>query len=255
MLILISPAKTLDYSVDIPDVEVTNISFPKESLALVKGLKKLNAKKIQELMHVSPKLAQLNFERFQQYQFPFTNDEAKPALLVFKGEVFHGINVESFSVDDLQYTQDHLRILSGLYGVLRPLDAIMPYRLEMGTKYTTKKFKHLYDFWGQKINQSVQGSLDNQGDQVLINLASNEYYKAVKANKIKGDIITPQFKDFKNDQYKMISFFAKKARGLMTQYILKNRIQNPEELKLFDLEGYSFNDRLTEGNQWVFTRG
>jgi len=255
MLILISPAKTLDYSVEVPNISPTQIPFPKETMELIKGLKKLKTKDIQSLMGVSPKLAQLNFERFQQFNYPFDKNEVKPALFVFKGEVFVGINVEAFSVDDLTYAQDHLRILSGLYGVLRPLDAIFPYRLEMGTKYSTAKFKHLYDFWGMKIHNEVQKALDEQGDKVLINLASNEYYKSVKANKLDAEIITPQFKDFKNGQYKMISFFAKKARGLMTNFILKNRISNPEELKLFNMEGYEFNAQLTEGNNWVFTRG
>jgi len=255
MLILISPAKTLDYSISVLDIKPTAISFPKESLELIKGLKKLKAKDLQDLMGISPKLGQLNFERFQQYEFPFKEEEAKPALLVFKGEVFVGINAENFSVEDMNYAQDHLRILSGLYGVLRPMDAILPYRLEMGTKYSTKKFKHLYDFWGMKIHKVIQDLLDAQEEKVLINLASNEYYKSVKANKLDARIITPQFKDFKNGQYKMISFFAKKARGLMTNFILKNRISNPDELKLFNREGYEYNDRLTEGDNWVFTRG
>ena len=255
MLILISPAKTLDYSIKVPKISSSDILFPKESLDLANSLRRLKPKDLQELMGISPKLAQLNFERFQQYEFPFKKEEVKPALLVFKGEVFVGINVESFSEEDLVYSQDHLRILSGLYGVLRPLDAIMPYRLEMGTKYTTKKFKHLYDFWNMKIHNAVQMALDKQGDQVLINLASNEYYKSVKSAKLKAEIITPQFKDFKNGQYKMISFYANKARGLMTNFILKNQIQNPEELKLFNMEGYEYNDRLSNENDWVFTRG
>ena len=255
MLILISPAKTLDYSVSVPDIKATKIQFPKESLELINGLKKLNSKGVQELMNISPKLAQLNFERFQEYNYPFDNEKIKPALLVFKGEVFVGINAVNFSVDDLYYAQNHLRILSGLYGLLRPMDSILPYRLEMGTKYSTKKHKHLYDFWGMKINEAVQDELNKQRDKVLINLASNEYYKSVKAAKLDAEIITPQFKDYKNGEYKMISFFAKKARGLMTNFILKNRIQNPEELKLFNMEGYEFNHQLTEGNKWVFTRG
>ena len=222
---------------------------------LVKGLKKLSANDLQELMGVSQKLARLNFERFQQFKYPFGEEEVKPALLVFKGEVFVGINAASFSKDDLYFAQEHLRILSGLYGLLRPLDNIFPYRLEMGTRWQTDKFKHLYDFWGDKINAVIQQSLDKQGDNILINLASNEYFKAVKANKLNARIITPQFKDFKNGQYKMISFFAKKARGLMTNFIIRNRISNPDELKLFDMEGYRFNDPLSEGDNWVFTRG
>jgi len=254
MLILISPAKTLDFSISVPKLDYSDIQFPKESLQLVKGLKKLKVKDIQDLMGISPKLAQLNFERFQEFDFPFKEDMAKPALLVFKGEVFVGINAAEFTADDLIYAQEHLRILSGLYGVLRPLDRILPYRLEMGTKYEGKGFNNLYEFWGTKIHDEIQNLLDNQ-DKVLINLASNEYYKSVKANKLDARIITPQFKDFKNGQYKMISFFAKKARGLMTNFILKNRISNPDELKLFDMEGYEYNAQLSEGDNWVFTRG
>ena len=255
MLILISPAKTLDYSVDIPNIETTAIPFPKESLDLVNHLKKLKVKDIQSLMGISPKLAQLNFERFQEYKEPSDKEDVKPSIFVFKGDVFQGINIDSYNLDDLLYMQDHLRILSGLYGVLRPLDAILPYRLEMGTKLETKKFKHLYDFWGDKIHNKVSNDLAEQGDRIIVNLASNEYYKSVKAKNLNAEIITPQFKDFKNGQYKMISFFAKKARGLMTSYIMKNRIENPNELKLFDMDGYSYNDQLTEGNNWVFTRG
>ena len=255
MLIVISPAKTLDYSVEVPDIETTEISFPEETLELVKGLKKLSANDLQELMGISRKLAQLNFERFQQFEYPFRKEEVKPALLVFKGEVFVGINAASFTKDDLSFAQEHLRILSGLYGLLRPLDNIFPYRLEMGTRWQTDRFKHLYDFWGDKINAAVEKSLAAQGDNVLINLASNEYFKSVKASKLDARIITPQFKDFKNGQYKMISFFAKKARGLMTNFIIRNRISNPDELKLFDMEGYQFNDLLSEGDNWVFTRG
>jgi len=255
MLILISPAKTLDFSVSTPDIKTTLISFPEETSTLVEGLKKLKPKDFQNLMGISPKLGQLNFERFQQYKYPFSKEEAKAALLVFKGEVFVGINAQSFSKDDLNYAQEHLRILSGLYGLLRPLDAILPYRLEMGTKYSTEKFKHLYDFWGMKIHNEVQKLLNTQEEKVLINLASNEYFKSVKASKLDARIITPQFKDYKNGQYKMISFYAKKARGLMTNFILKNRISNPEELKLFNMESYEYNDRLSEGDQWVFTRG
>ena len=256
MLILISPAKTLDYSVQVPnELTTTGIAFAEEAQVLAGGLKKMNAKQIQDLMGISSKLAQLNFERFQQWQYPFPEEEVKPALLVFKGEVFVGINAAAFDVGDLNYAQEHLRILSGLYGLLRPLDNILPYRLEMGTRYKTGKFKHLYDFWGDKIHNAVQQILDKQGDKVLINLASNEYFKSVKAQKLDARIITPQFKDFKNGRYKMISFFAKKARGLMTNFILKNRIENPDELKLFDREGYEYNDRLSEGDNWVFTRG
>jgi cytoplasmic iron level regulating protein YaaA (DUF328/UPF0246 family) len=185
---------------------------------------------------------------------PFDPKQTKPALLVFSGDVYQGMEPTSFSVADLEYAQHKLVILSGFYGLLRPLDGILPYRLEMGTHLKIRNHPHLYSFWGNKLLKKIQSAIDEQGDNVLINLASNEYFKAANASKLKARIITPVFKEYKDGSYSMVSFYAKRARGLMSAYILKNRIQNPEEIKLFDLEGYQYNDLLTKGEQWVFTR-
>ena len=206
-------------------------------------------------MQLSPKLAQLNYERFQSMVIPFEHGVAKPALLVFNGDVYQGMGLDTFSIDDLNYAQQKLRILSGFYGLLRPLDGILPYRLEMGTSLKVKQHKNLYEFWGDKIKKNLQRDFDMDAQQVLINLASNEYFKAVNAHQLKARIITPIFKDYKNGNYKIISFYAKKARGMMSAYILKNRIDNPEEIKLFDQDNYLYNDLLSKGDEWVFTRG
>jgi cytoplasmic iron level regulating protein YaaA (DUF328/UPF0246 family) len=254
MLIVISPAKSIDVDVQVPEMEFSEISFPKEASSLVSKLKKKNPSQLADLLKVSPALSELNVNRFQRWEFPFVGEDAKPSLMVFKGDVFQGMDVPSFDVADLQYTQDHLLILSGLYGVLKPLDVILPYRLEMGTKWAFNKNKNLYDFWGNKIHNKVQQELDSQCDDVLINLASNEYFKAVKSKNLKARIITPEFKEYKDGKYKMISFFAKKARGMMSAYILKNKIGNPDEIKLFAEDGYLYNEQLSEGDKWVFTR-
>jgi len=205
-------------------------------------------------MGISPKLAQLNFERFINWQLPFSTDNAKQALLAFKGDVYTGLDAYSLNEDELQTAQNDLRILSGLYGVLKPLDLIQAYRLEMGKKLQTKKGNNLYEFWGDKITKEINKSLIAKNDKYLINLASNEYFKAVVKKKVKAEIITPVFKDFKNGQYKVISFFAKKARGLMTRFIIQNKITDPEHLKAFNSEGYNFNPQLSKNTELVFTR-
>ena len=255
MLIIISPAKTLDYETPVSIQGESEAPFLKESTQLMKELKKLSPKDISELMKVSNKIAYLNHDRFAQWQLPFPENTTRQALLAFKGEVFNGIDAYSFSQEDMDYAQSHLRMLSGLYGLLRPMDMIMPYRLEMGTKLLGKNYKNLYEFWGHKINKKIQESLEEQKEKVLINLASNEYYKSVKAKDINARIITPVFKEAKGDGYKVIAIFAKKARGLMSRYIIKNRLETPEGLKLFDAAGYYFNDALSNDNEYVFTRG
>lgn len=254
MLILISPAKTIDTEVDTRNLPHTDIVFPKEAQSLVNKLKVKSPKQISKLMTVSPKLAELNTLRFQEWKLPFEGPEAKQALLVFKGEVYQGMNTDDFKEEDFMYAQDHLGILSGLYGYLRPLDKILPYRLEMGTKWSFNKHKNVYSFWGTKIQKQVVSQLKAQGDTILINLASNEYYKAVNSRDIKAQIITPEFKDFQNGKYKTISFFAKKARGKMTSFILKNRIENPEELKSYTVDGYLYSSELSTEKSYVFTR-
>ena len=255
MLIIISPAKTLDYKTSISIQGETEAPFLKESEKLIKVLKKLNPNDISELMKVSSKIAYLNHDRFAQWQLPFPTGTTRQALLAFKGEVFNGLDAYSFSQEEMDYAQEHLRMLSGLYGVLRPLDVMMPYRLEMGTKLAQGKNKNLYEFWGDKITKNIQESLNEQKQKVLVNLASNEYYKSVKASKIKARIITPIFKEAKGDQYKVIAIFAKKARGLMSRYIIKNRIEEPEEIKLFNKAGYFYNETLSTENEFIFTRG
>ncbi|MFP4471928.1 MAG: YaaA family protein, partial [Bacteroidales bacterium] len=177
------------------------------------------------------------------------------ALLVFKGEVFNGLKADSLTEDDLLYAQDHLRILSGFYGVLRPLDLMQPYRLEIGTNLKNKRGKNLYEFWGDKITKAIGEALDASGSRVLINLASNEYFKSIDTKKLDAEIITPAFKDSKDGTYKFITLYGKNARGMMTRFILKNRPEDAESLKLFDEDGYFYNEQLSKENKWVFTRG
>ncbi|MGB0467839.1 MAG: peroxide stress protein YaaA [Pontibacterium sp.] len=252
MLIVISPAKTLDYET----TPVTNIYsqpvFLDHSAALIEQLKTLAVQDVAELMKLSDKLASLNVARYESWQPPFDTQNAKQALLAFKGDVYAGMDAETFSEDDFKFAQAHLRILSGLYGLLKPLDLIQPYRLEMGTKLDNSRGKDLYQFWGTIITEALNQEL--AGEQVLINLASNEYFKATKAKNLSGRIITPVFKDWKNGQYKIISFYAKKARGLMSRYIIQNRLEVPEQLKAFDLEGYRFAPNMSEGDTWTFIR-
>lgn len=255
MLTIISPAKTLDYESPISVSGQSDISFAKESKQLIRILKKLKAEEIEKLMQVSHKIAMLNYDRFAQWKYPFNEQESRQALFAFKGEVYNGIDAYSLSQEDADFAQDHLRMLSGLYGVLRPYDLILPYRLEMGTRLETNKFKHLYDFWGDKIRKNLKKAMDESGTKVLVNLASAEYSKAADLKKIKAEIITPSFKEARDDGYKMITIYAKKARGLMTRYIIQNRIENVEDLKHFEVEGYFYNDELSEENNYIFTRG
>jgi hypothetical protein len=255
MLIVISPAKTLDMEASSVTDKFSEPDYLKEAKQLVVQLKKLKPHELAELMNISPNLADLNYGRFKTWKPPLTSENAKQALLAFRGEVYTGIDADSLSREDFDFAQEHLRILSGLYGVLRPLDLIQAYRLEMGTKFQTPKWTDLYDFWGTKITRRIQSDIKAQGDDVLINLASNEYYKSIDTKKLKARIVTPVFKDYKNGEYKILSFFAKKARGLMTRFIIQNKLTDAEQLKLFDAEGYFYNEELSKGNQLVFTRG
>jgi cytoplasmic iron level regulating protein YaaA (DUF328/UPF0246 family) len=205
-------------------------------------------------MKLSDKLAGLNAARFGEWSLPFTPENARQAVLAFNGDVYSGLDANSFSDDDFNFAQQHFRILSGLYGLLKPLDLMQAYRLEMGTKLDNVRGANLYQFWGDIITKELNEVLVEQGDDVLINLASNEYFKAVNKKSLNATIITPQFKDWKNGQYKMISFYAKKARGLMARYIIQNQIKNIEQVKDFDLAGYQFNTDFSQGNELVFTR-
>lgn len=254
MLIVISPAKKLDYETPSVTKKFTMPTFLDESERLVNTLRQYSALDLAELMHLSMNLAELNFERYYQWNKDYGEQQAKQCLLAFKGDVYAGLDAESFKAKDFDYAQSHLRILSGLYGLLRPLDLMMPYRLEMGTRLENERGKNLYEFWGDIITDAINKQLRAQKDDVLINLASNEYFKSVKPKKVEGRIITPQFKENKNGSYKMIGIYAKKARGLMSRYILLNRLKDPQDLKSFDDEGYQFNAALSQGDQWVFTR-
>lgn len=255
MLIVISPAKTLDFDNQINHESSSLPEHLKKSEQLISALKKKSTSKLSDLMNISPKLAQLNYNRFQEWNLPFTHENAKQAVFVFKGDVFVGLDIDKFLEEDLIYTQQHFRILSGLHGLLRPFDLIQPYRLEMGTKLKYRRKNNLYEFWGDIITKSVQEALNEQGDDVLINLASDEYFKSINKKKLNARIITPIFKDFKNGEYKFLSFFGKKARGMMASYILLNRIKKADDIKFFEEDGYFYNENLSSADNFVFTRG
>ncbi len=254
MLIVISPAKSLDFKTPsrIPDHTIPELL--EESGKLAEKLRQYKAKDLSELMGVSASLGILNYERFQTWHTPFSPGNAKQALLAFNGAVFAGIDAATLPEDKLRQAQKHLRILSGLYGVLKPLDLMQPYRLEMGTKFRYGEHKDLYAFWKGKITPKIQEAIDASGSKVLVNLASNEYYKSIDAKQLDASVVTPAFKDLKNGTYKMISIYAKRARGLMTRFILENDIAEAGDLQAFDAEGYHFNPRLSKPGQPVFTR-
>lgn len=254
MLVLVSPAKTLDF--DHPP-KTQNFSLPcllDHSQQLIDVCQKLTPTDIASLMKVSDKIAGLNYARFAEWDRNFSLNNAKQAIFAFKGDVYTGLDADTLSDANLQKAQLHLRILSGLYGLLKPLDLMQPYRLEMGTSLNNPKGKNLYEFWGDEITQAVNQSLSEQGDDILVNLASNEYFKSIKTQKINGMIITPIFKDCKNGQYKVISFYAKKARGLMARYIIENNIASIEQLINFDCHGYYYCEAASKPNSPVFLR-
>lgn len=251
MLVVISPAKKLDYSSSIEAPLLSQPALLDHAEELSQGLKKLAPQDVSSLMHLSDKLGTLNYERFQEWQTPFNTDNARAAVLAFKGDVYQGLDADNMSAADLHWAQDHLRILSGLYGVLRPLDLMQAYRLEMGTKFANSRGKDLYQFWGDIIT----AELNQVGSSVLVNLASNEYFKSVRKKQITARIVTPVFMDKKDDKYKIISFYAKKARGMMSRYIIQNRITEIEQINQFDTDGYLYNAALSEADAPVFLRG
>lgn len=254
MLAVISPAKTLDFESPLPTEKCTQPVFLEHSQLLVNKLKRMSGKKLGSLMSISRDLSLLNAQRFQEWAPPFNSLNAKQALLAFKGDVYTGFELDSFKDDDFEYAQDHLRILSGLYGLLRPLDLIQPYRLEMGTKLPTRRGKDLYRFWGDIPTKALNQALENSGSEVLVNLASQEYFSAVKTSLIDSRIVTPVFKDLHGGEWKVISFFAKKARGAMSDYIIRKRIRQVDGLKTFTALGYRFEPQASDEEQWVFTR-
>ncbi len=254
MITVISPAKSLDFEGTLATKQKSQAEFLTESQLLIDQLKDLAPQEIASLMKLSDKLATLNYDRYQSFNPPFTLNNAKQAVLAFRGDVYQGLDADSLSADEFKYAQKHLRILSGLYGVLKPLDLIQAYRLEMGTKFVNSRGKNLYDFWGLMLNEYLDDALKKQETPILINLASNEYFKAVKAKQLTRRIITPAFKDFKNGEFKMISFFAKRARGLMTRFIIQNKIDTPEAILDFNLDGYYYDKKSSTENSPVFLR-
>ncbi|HEM6891698.1 TPA: peroxide stress protein YaaA [Providencia rettgeri] len=254
MLITISPAKTLDYESPLATQQFTQPELLAESQKLINVCRKLTPADIASLMKISDKLAGLNAARFAEWHADFTPDNARQAILAFKGDVYTGMQAESFSQADFEFAQSHLRILSGLYGVLRPLDLMQPYRLEMGIRLKNTRGKDLYEFWGDIITKQLNQALAEQKNQVLVNLASDEYFKSVNTKKLDGEIIKPIFLDEKNGKYKVISFYAKKARGLMSRFIIQNKLTKTDQLSDFNLDGYQFDESQSKGNELVFTR-
>ncbi|MDI9278396.1 peroxide stress protein YaaA [Pantoea sp. EABMAA-21] len=254
MLMVISPAKTLDFESPLATQRFTQSTLLEKSQQLIDVARDLSPAQISSLMSISDKLAHLNADRFNQWQPPFTLENARQAILAFKGDVYTGLQAETFSDADFDFAQQHLRMLSGLYGVLRPLDLMQPYRLEMGIKLANPAAKDLYGFWGDLLTQKLNDAMAEQGDEVLINLASDEYFKAVKPKQLNGELIKPVFLDEKNGKFKVISFYAKKARGLMSRYVIQNRLSKPEQLKQFDVDGYFFAADESKGNELVFKR-
>lgn len=254
MLLVVSPAKNLDFESPLVTHKYSQPELLTHSQLLIDECIKLSPADISSLMGISDKLAGLNAARFGQWSQPFTPENARPAVLAFNGDVYTGLDAKSLSEDDFDFAQQHMRILSGLYGLLKPLDLMQAYRLEMGVKFANQRGANLYQFWGDIITEKLNEAITSQGDDLLINLASNEYFKSVKKKALKATVITPAFKDWKNGQYKMISFFAKKARGLMARYIIENKVNSLDALKKFAVAGYEYNAELSKGNDWVFTR-
>ena len=252
MKLVISPAKSLNYESELPTSLSTESCFLSESQQLNSLLKKKSAKTLSALMHISPNLGQLNYERNQEWSIPFTSKNARPAIYAFNGDVYRGIEAYTISDSKLERLQDSVRIISGLYGLLKPLDLIQPYRLEMGTKFPVGKSKNLYEFWRKKVTNALNDELND--DELFVNLASQEYFKAIDTKVLKVPVIHVDFKEFKNGQYKTIAIFAKLARGFMTRFIIENAVETVDELKTFTTEGYAYDSNLSNDTKLVFTR-
>ena len=254
MLIVISPAKTLDFETPAPSSSYTQPQLLKNSEVLIDILSTKSPSDIEKMMGISPSLAVLNVERYHQWSRPFRLNNAKQAIYAFKGDVYTGLVAESFTDKQMAYAQEHLRILSGLYGVLRPLDLMQAYRLEMGIKLDNSEGANLYKFWGDKITKNINKQLKTIDSKILLNLASNEYFKSIDTKAINAEIVTPVFKDWKNGQYKLISFFAKKARGSMSAWVLKNKVKTVRKLQQFNVDGYQFSPEDSSDTNIVFLR-
>lgn len=255
MIHLLSPSKSLDFETEAGIDKYTIPDYLSRSTSLIKKLQTFSVKGLEKLMGISSNLADLNVERYKKWSAPVKpGAKHKQAILAFTGDVYTGLKATGLSKNDLIYAQEHLRILSGLYGLLKPLDLIAAYRLEMGTDLKVGRKKNLYEFWRKSLTEDLNRQIKDHSQQSIINLASNEYFKVIDTKKLVADLIQPVFKDAKNGEYKTIAIYAKIARGAMSRYIIKNRISDPEDLKGFDLDNYSYNSRLSEGNKMVFTR-
>lgn len=255
MIHLLSPAKSLDFESEINTKIYTEPYFMQEAEVLVKKLKSASKKKVKELMSISDALAELNTERYKSWGgLKKPSERSRQALLAFTGDVYQGLNAKTLTEKDLTYAQSHLMILSGMYGALRPLDIMEPYRLEMGTSLKVGRADNLYQFWKDKPTDLLNQRLEEQGSNLVVNLASNEYFKVINKKKLNGELISPEFKDEKNGKYKIISFYAKKARGYMSRYIIENQIEDPKYLEGFDIAGYRFNGDMSKNGNPVFTR-
>ena len=252
MLVTISPAKTLDYESVLPELNTTHFPFPDDAQILIDELRTKSVDDIKSLMKLSDKLSELNVQRYKDWSLPMTADNARPAAFAFKGDVYLGLDIASFSDDDLAYAQERLCILSGLYGLLRPLDLIQPYRLEMGTRLANSRGKNLYEFWGTQVSEALNSRFEEK--EILVNLASNEYSKAINKKALDLDVVTPNFLDCKKGNYKVISFYAKRARGYMAAWILKNRVKDVETLNNFNVEGYVYCEERSTEKAPVFMR-
>ena len=254
MIITLSPSKGHDFEAPAKTKKHTTPVALDDSQLLIKELRKIKSGELQAMMSISENIANLNVDRFKKFKTPFTSSNAKQAIFAFKGDVYSGIDIENFSADDLAYAQKHLRILSGLYGCLRPLDLIQPYRLEMKTKLKNPRGDNLYQFWGELITERLNKELAKQQEPVLVNLASNEYFKSVKPKLLEGQLLNINFKETKDGKTRIVAIFAKRARGMMTDYILRNRIEKPEDLKKFKEGGYKFSKIDSDDKQWTFVR-
>ncbi len=254
MLALVSPAKKLDFENKVYIQSPTSPQFLADAVELVGGLKALPKSKIQSLMKLSDNLGQLNYDRYQNFSVPFTEDNAKPCVYAFRGDTYVGLDADSLEADDMAFAQNHLGILSGLYGLLRPLDLMQPYRLEMGTKFSNDRGEDLYDFWNDHLAKACNEAVSDHKDKSVISLASNEYIKAVRPKKLDGAFITCHFKDVKNGAPKTIGLFAKRARGMMARFMIQNRIETPQGLKDFDSDGYSFQPAMSDDENFTFLR-
>lgn len=254
MLVLLSPSKSLDFESTVPVSTHSIPPFLDDSQRLIEVLRELSRADLKELMSISDNLADLNYDRYREFERPFSPENARQALYAFTGDVYTDFQLDEYTQDDVDFAQEHIRILSGLYGVLRPLDLMQPYRLEMGTRLKNPRGKNLYEFWGSKITELLNTSLAEQTSKAVINLASNEYFKSVDKKALDGQLITPVFRDRKGDTYKIVAFWAKRARGAMADYIVRERITDPERLKGFGASGYYFSDERSTESEYVFLR-